>query len=97
MPFFVNTSAYTIDDVYIGGEDSRNRDVIGRLSQFDALGANVVVEGTVIMVGIHTNFADAIGTYGSATYSGDGVGVGDCGNRFIFYRRACSSLGAILW
>jgi len=73
----VNTFAYTIDDNYIGGYDSQNRDVIGHNRLFNTLGANVAVDGSIITVDIHTNFTRAIGSYGSSTYSGEGIGVGD--------------------
>ena len=73
----VNAAAYTIDDAYIGGQDSLNRDVIGRADWFDTFGANVAIDGTTITVDIHTNFVNGIGSYPSATYDNNGIGVGD--------------------
>ncbi len=75
-------AAYDLKDTYIGGNDPR--DVIGGLSDYDTLGLNASLEGSILTVEIHTNFAGraeyGYGSYQTQTEAsgwGNGIGYGD--------------------
>ncbi len=76
------TAAYDLNDTYIGGNDPR--DVIGGLADYDTLGLNATISGTLLTIDIHSNFAGKA-EYGYSTYQtqtaasgwGNGIGYGD--------------------
>lgn len=75
-------TAYDLNDTYIGGNDPR--DVIGGLHDYDILGLNATISGTLLTVEIHSTFAGKA-EYGYSTYQtqtaasgyGNGIGYGD--------------------
>lgn len=75
-------NAYDLNDTYIGGNDPR--DVIGGLADYDTLGLNATISGTLLTIDIHSNFAGKA-EYGYSTYQtqtaasgfGNGIGYGD--------------------
>ena len=73
------TAAPTIiSDEYWGADDHGWEDVIGNQSFFDIFDATVELNGTILSVDIHTNFANnGLGTFRDYTTSGNGIGYGD--------------------
>lgn len=80
--FFVASASavpVTINDDYIGADDHGYGDVIGAASKFDIQDMVVDIIGTQMSVTINTNFAagSGLGTFGTYTYDGNGIGFGD--------------------
>ncbi len=49
--------AATVLDAYVGGNDHGRGDVIGAAADFDTLGMDITVSGSMLTVSINTNFA----------------------------------------
>lgn len=52
-----SASAYMVNDVYWGGNDHGDQDIIGSSGDFQVYGANTSLIGQVLTVDIYTNFA----------------------------------------
>lgn len=81
---FSASHAYTLDDNYVGTNHGGWGDVVGSTSTFDLHGFNIVLEGSILSVDIHTNYAGLAdnGLYANLTDNtthggGNGIGYGD--------------------
>ena len=71
------SSAYQLDDDYIGSDDHGHGDVIGRDDFFDVLGIDATLSGHTLSIDIHTRFAGRAGVYKYLTRNHRGIGYGD--------------------
>jgi hypothetical protein len=77
LPIMASADSYDIEDVYWGANHHGHGDVIGHDALFDIHGANVI-RAVNITIDIFANFVNAgLGSYPSATASGNGIGFGD--------------------
>lgn len=68
----------TIPDNYVGADNHSLGDVIGNKDLFDIFDATVELNGNMLSIDIHTNFANnGLGTFTGYTTSENGIGYGD--------------------
>ncbi len=69
--------AVTITDAYVGSDDHGWGDVIGSMSKFQIVKAEVNQSGNILAIDIHTPFAGNSGKWFTGLTSGNGIGYGD--------------------